>query len=284
MTPTKATPLEDVTHLSQENFARLARFITSELGIKMPDCKLSMVQSRLLRRVRELGFNSVEQYGEYFLNSGDLEDERTHLIDAITTNKTDFFREPIHFEYLVEKVLPQLRSGCRKAWSAGCSSGEEPYTLAMVLSDYGRRNPGFDFSILATDISTRVLERAKAGIYEEGLAAPVPAGLRPRYLLRGKKDGQNLVRVIPELRRKVSFHRLNFMDASYAIRDQFDFVFFRNVMIYFDRPTQEAVINKICRNLAPGGYLFVGHSESLTGMDIPVTPVQSAIYRKGGGR
>src|SRR5579871_6011333 len=156
--------------LSPQTFARFAQFITGELGIKMPESKLTMVQSRLLRRVRDLRLNSVEQYSEYFFTSTNAE-EREHFINAITTNKTDFFREPEHFSYLTRVVLPSFtvgRPGERaKVWSAGCSSGEEPYTLAMVLKEYAAGRTGFDFAILATDISTRVLDLAKSAIYEE---------------------------------------------------------------------------------------------------------------------
>ncbi len=269
--------------LSPRSFARFADYITTELGIKMPESKLTMVQSRLLRRVRELNLESVEQYSEYFFNSAHAE-EREHFINAITTNKTDFFREPEHFEYLVHRALASLPLSAPgrvlKVWSAGCSSGEEPYTLAMVLSEYTRQRLGLDFAILATDISTRVLERARAGIYQEAQIAPVPPMLRSRYLLRSKDASQKLVRVIPQLRNKVGFHQLNFMDDDYRLRDIFDIVFFRNVMIYFDKETQEAVINKICRHLAPGGYLFAGHSESLAGLDIPLKSVSTAVLRK----
>jgi len=270
----------DICRLSPESFARFAQFITGELGIKMPQSKISMVQSRLLRRVRELGFDSVERYGEYFFESEHGADERTHLINAITTNKTDFFREPKHFEYLVDTVLPQYREERFLAWSAGCSSGEEPYTLAMILNECARVWRSFDYAVVATDVSTRVLERARSGIYDETVIAPIPMELRRRYLLRSRDRGKSLVRVVPALRARVQFRQLNFMDASYALDGMFDVVFFRNVMIYYDRPTQEAVIRKICRHLAPGGYLFVGHSESLTGLDIPVEPVHLAVFRK----
>jgi chemotaxis protein methyltransferase CheR len=270
--------------LSPASFTRFARFITEELGIKMPESKFTLVQSRLLRRVRELGMQSVEQYGEYFFASSN-DEEREHFINAITTNKTDFFREPQHFAFLRDAVLPAATAAVGaghpfKAWSAGCSSGEEPYTLAMVLSEYASRQAGFDFAILGTDVSTRVLSHARNGIYEESQIIPVPPDLRRKYLLASRDKSQRLVRVSPELRRKVSFHRLNLMDAEYGVRDLFHVVFFRNVMIYFDRPTQEAVINKLCRNLVPGGYLFAGHSESLHGLDIPVRLVQTSIYRK----
>ena len=272
--------------LSPKTFARFAEFITSELGIKMPESKLTMVQSRLLRRVRELQLNSVEQYSEYFFTSSNA-DEREHFVNAITTNKTDFFREPDHFDFLTRVALPSLsrtRScspGSRlNVWSAGCSSGEEPYTLAMVLGEYEMQHPGFDFAILGTDISTRVLNLAREGIYEESQTLPVAPALRKKYFWQGRDTSQGLVRLVPELRRKVTFHRLNFMDENYGVRDMFDVVFFRNVMIYFDKPTQEAVINKICRNLVPGGYLFAGHSESLAGLDTDLDCVQTAVFQK----
>jgi chemotaxis protein methyltransferase CheR len=270
--------------LSPKSFARIARFITSEVGIKMPDSKLTLVQSRLLRRVRDLRLQSVEQYAEYFFASSHRE-EREHFINAITTNKTDFFREPQHFHFLRRVVLPEARGATRspgrfKAWSAGCSTGEEPYTLAMVLAHHAAHHTGFDFVILGTDISTRVLRSAREGVYQKSQIQPVPQEFRRKYLLCGGGKAERLARVVPELRRKVSLHQLNLMDAKYGIGDMFDVVFFRNVMIYFDRNTQEAVIRKICRNLAPGGYLFVGHSESLAGLDIPVRQVDTAIYRK----
>lgn len=275
---------DDLAALSPASFTRFARFITSEIGIKMPDSKLTMVQSRLLRRVRDLRMQSVEQYAEYFFASSSSE-EREHFINAITTNKTDFFREPQHFVFLRDIVLPEAgrdarRTGRFKAWSAGCSSGEEPYTLAMVLARHAGYNPGFDFVILGTDISTRVLSSARNGVYQESQILAVPPEFRRKYLLRGGNNAERLARVVPELRRKVSLHQLNLMDHDYCIKDVFDIVFFRNVMIYFDKDTQEAVINKICRNLVPGGYLFVGHSESIAGLDIPVRQVQTSIYRK----
>jgi chemotaxis protein methyltransferase CheR len=272
------------TDLSQKSFDRFARYITSELGIKMPDSKMTMVQSRLLRRARELRLGSIDEYGEYFFDSTSVE-EREHFINAITTNKTDFFREPDHFDYLVKTALPTLRSEADprmsrlNVWSAACSSGQEPYTLAMVLSEYALQNVGFNFAILGTDISTKVLAQARRAVYEESITAPVPAPFRKKYLLRSKDRGSGLVRISPVLREKVSFHALNFMNDSYRIQDMFDVVFCRNVLIYFDRKTQESVICKICRNINPGGYLFVGHSESLAGMDVPAKQVKTAVFR-----
>jgi len=274
-------PSGDLVELSPASYARFARFITSELGIKMPRSKSTMVQSRLLRRVRDLKLESVEQYGEYFFASANAE-EREHFINAITTNKTDFFREPQHFTFLSDVVLPAANcAGARfQAWSAGCSSGEEPYTLAMVLAEYASCRRGFDFAILGTDISTKVLMSARNGVYQESEIVPVPPELRRKYLLRSRNSNERLARVVADLRQRVSLHQLNFMDDDYGIESMFDVVFFRNVMIYFDRSTQEEVINKICRNLVPGGYLFAGHSESLVGLDIPIKPVKASIYRK----
>jgi chemotaxis protein methyltransferase CheR len=277
----------DTLQMSRESFAELAKFITGELGIRMPEDKLPMLQSRLMRRLRLLHLDSIEQYQEHLFNSPHAEEERAHFISAVTTNKTDFFREPQHFEYLARTVLPALGFGRQgasrgrfKLWCAGCSSGEEPYTEAIVLSEYARQNPGFDFAILATDVSTRVLDQARLGIYDELRLEPVRKDLRHTYFLRSKDAGQARVRVIPELRRKISFHQLNFMASDYRVKDLFDVIFFRNVMIYFDKPTQEMVIQKLCRHLAPGGYLFVGHSESLTGLNIPVQSVGSAVFQK----
>ena len=282
--PANSSP--DAADLLPASFARLASFITSELGIKMPDAKMTMIQSRLLRRVRDLGLRSVDEYSQYFFASQN-DAEREHFINAVTTNKTDFFREPSHFDYLLGIALPELarggelRPGRRlNVWSAGCSSGEEPYTLAMLLSEYGERQTGFDFAILATDVSTRVLDRARAGVYQESQIAPVPMELRRRHLWRSRNKGQSLVRIAPRTRGHVSFHRLNFMDQDYGLRQMFEVVFFRNVLIYFDRPTQEMVIRRMCRNLVPGGYLFVGHSESLSGLDLPVDSVHTSVFRR----
>lgn len=273
--------------LSRETFVRFSKLISSELGIKMPEAKIPMLQSRLMRRLRLLQLDSLEEYQKYLCNSPHAAEERVHFINAVTTNKTDFFREPRHFDFLVQTALPALkRLQCPKGpwrfklWCAGCSSGEEPYTQAIVLSEYARLNPGFDFAILATDISTRVLEHAQAGIYDEQRIEPIPPLLRPKYLLRSRDSNGTQVRIIPELRRKIVFHRLNFMDEEYGVQEVFDVIFFRNVMIYFDKPTQEKVVQRLCRNLRSGGYLFVGHSESLAGLSIPVTPAGSAVFRK----
>ena len=271
--------------LTPEDFRRFSAFVESELGIQLPPGKASMFQGRLARRLRELNIPSASEYWDYLFHSPDAESELVHFIDAITTNKTDFFREPQHFDFLRQQVLPDFsrESATLKfnLWCAGCSSGEEPYTLAMVLSEYSRSGAfGFDFSILATDISTRVLKQAQSGIYDESQSFAIPPRLRTKYLLRSKDASSRRTRIVPTLREHVSFHRLNFKAEDYKVRGMFDVIFFRNVMIYFDKPTQQEIVTKLCRNLKPGGYLFVGHSESLVSLDVPVKQIGPAIFRK----
>lgn len=282
---------EERLRISPRSFARLAQFVTAKLGIKMPESKVPMIQSRLIRRLRELGLESIEEYCERLFSPEGAEAERVHFINAVTTNKTDFFREPEHFKYLTGTALPKLTSGDGMrggiherrivVWSAACSSGQEPYTLAMVLSEYGASHPPFDFHILATDVSTKVLQLAKDGIYDRQTIEPVPPELRRKYFLQGKNE-QMSVRIKPALRQRVSFHHLNFMDSDYCVREMFDVIFCRNVLIYFDRDTQQAVISKLCRNLKPDGYLFVSHSESLSGLDLPLASLGSSCFRKLG--
>jgi chemotaxis protein methyltransferase CheR len=292
-TMTSSEPISsDALVFSDRSFARFCRLMTDELGIKTSEAKRPMLQSRLQRRIRELGLPSFDAYCDFLFESPLAEEERIHFIDAVTTNKTDFFREPGHFDHLVRHALPEMdpASGMEpesrpwrlKAWCAGCSSGEEVYTLAIVLAEHGLRRPGFDYSILGTDISTRVLAHASRAVYASERIEPVAPMLRAKYFLRSKDPARDQVRIVPALRSRVGFHRLNFMERTYPVADQFQAIFFRNVMIYFDKATQEAVVNKLCRHLAPGGYLFVGHSESLAGLDLPVESLGSSVYRKTG--
>lgn len=285
MPPGSPAPAPTSIELSPRSFRRFAEFITRELGIKMSEQKIPLLQSRLHRRLRALGLPSIEAYQDYLFDSGHAEAELADFIDAITTNKTDFLREPHHFDYLVRQVLPSLapeteRRGGFKLWCAGCSTGEEPYTLAMYLAEYAEQHPPFGFSLFATDISTQVLRAARRAIYDEGRIEPVPMPWRHKYLLRSRDPARAQVRIVPALRERLRFARLNFMDADYGITEQFDAVFFRNVMIYFSRETQQAVVRRLCANLRPGGHLFTGHSESLLGLDVPLRMVASAVYRK----
>jgi chemotaxis protein methyltransferase CheR len=275
--------------MSEGTFSRLAAFIHRKLGIKMPDVKLTMLQGRLQKRLRQLGISSYDDYAAYLFSEEGLEAELPQLIDAVTTNKTEFFREPKHYDILLNEVLPEMTGahswGMKKrinVWSAACSTGEEPFTLAMVLSEYQMRRQGFRFTILATDISTRVLQKAAAAIYEAESVEPVPMEFRKKYLLRGKGEKSGLVRIAPELRSLVRFQRLNLMDADYVLTEPMDIIFCRNVIIYFDRPTQEKVLGSLVRHLRPGGYLFTGHSETLNGLSLPVVPIALTVYRKTG--
>ena len=211
--------------------------------------------------------------------------ELVHLIDVITTNKTDFFREAGHFDFLVSTALPELAAqngASRKSllWSAGCSTGEEAYTLAMVLSEYLQERPGLQFTVLASDICTDVLSKAALGIFKSESIGPVPLALQRKYFMRSRNRESDLLRVVPELRALVEFRRINFMDADFGLAGSPEVIFCRNVIIYFDRPTQVRLLQKLTRQLLPGGYFFAGHSESLQGMDLPLVPVAPAVYRK----
>ena len=167
-----------------------------------------------------------------------------------------------------------------KVWSAGCSSGEEPYTIAIVLNEFKQKTPGFNFSITGTDISSQILQKAISAIYNENRITNIPLDLKKKYFLRSKDRERKTVRVVRELRNYIKYLRLNFMDSSYNIHDMFDVIFCRNVLIYFNRETQEQVINKLCLKLKSGGYLFIGHSESIMGMDLPIEQIKPTIFRR----
>lgn len=282
--PQAPAECSSLMHMNNRIFERFSEFIQAELGIKMPASKKTLLEARLQKRLRELGMDSHEEYCEYLFSPHGMDEELVKLVDVVTTNTTDFFREPKHFDILENKVLPDLvgRKGVARGvniWSAGCSSGEEPYTLAMVLSEFTRQNTGFHFSILATDISTQVLRMAVRAIYPESKIAPIPQDYRKRYLLRSKDHTRKLVRIAPEARDTVRFRRLNFME-EFTFKKQLDIIFCRNVVIYFDRQTQEKLFNRFCRKLAVGGYLFIGHSESLAGMSLPLELVAPTVYRR----
>ncbi|GAB6096336.1 protein-glutamate O-methyltransferase [Desulfatiferula olefinivorans] len=273
--------------LSKSDFQDLGQFIYTRLGIKMPDIKRGMIESRLRKRLSALNIDSYSGYCAYLFSPEGMEKELPYFIDEITTNKTDFFREPHHFDFMLDTALPDLvqnrGAGINRkltAWSSACSRGDEPYTLAMVLSEYARAHPGFDYSILATDISTRVLETAVSGIYDAALIEPVPMEYRRRYLLKSRDKTKRLVRIRPELRQKVVFRRLNLMDDDFRIRQNIDILFCRNVIIYFDKPTTDRLMVKLCNKLSAGGYLFMGHSELLDCGKLPVKAVAPTIYKR----
>ena len=271
--------------ISGRDYARLRELIYAEAGIHLGTERKTMLEMRIKRRLKILNLDSYGTYCDYLFGHSGLKNEITHLIDVVTTNKTDFFREPRHFDFLVERALPELQSlngGGRPllVWSAGCSTGEEPYTLAIVLSEYALTHPGFRFRILATDISTTVLAKAEMGVYTRDVAGPVPSALQRKYFMRSRDPHSDRVRVTPELRQTIEFRRLNFMDSHYGLSERADAIFCRNVIIYFDRPTQERILKKLSHNLVPSGYMFVGHAETLHDMNLPLAPVAPALYRR----
>jgi chemotaxis protein methyltransferase CheR len=276
-----------VDRLNDRDFRRLAAFIHDYSGIKMPATKQTMVEGRLRKRVSATGLGNLTEYCRYLFDEDGLATETLHLIDVVTTNKTEFFREPDHFRFLADVIVPRLLSERRtggetliKVWSTASSIGAEPYTLAMVLDDASRRLESFRTSILATDISTRVLETAVKAIYPEAMIDPVPQEMRKRYLLRGKNKSQGLVRLVPEIRRQVQFGRLNLMETSYPVDRDMDVIFCRNMLIYFDKPTQQAVLARLCDHIRTGGCLVLGHSETLAGFGLPLKPIGPTVFRR----
>jgi len=271
------------TSLKPGDFARLSEFIERNYGIRMPPSKRTLLESRLGRRVHELGMSGFSEYCDHVL-SGRSSEEIVEMVDRVTTNKTDFFREPHHFELLVRAVLPALGqhhgAGARRdlrAWSAGCATGEEPFTLAMVLSETLPQPP--QFQILATDLSTRALRRARDGVYQEAAIEPIPLALRRKYLVRSTSD-ENLVRFRRALRDRIQFRQLNLLDRDYRIAPPVDVVFCRNVFIYFDRQLQEQILLRFARTMVSGGFLFLGHSETINGLNVPFDAIAPTVYRR----
>ena len=273
--------------LTDADFKRLSSFIESELGIRMPATKRVMLESRLQKRLRKFGFDSYKAYVDFVFSAAGRDSELINMIDAVTTNKTDFFREAEHFDYLVGKILPAAEAldgaGIRRPfnlWSAGCSTGEEPYTIAMVLEERRALDPRFSYRIFASDLSTQVLDKAREAVYEASKVEVVPMSFKKKYMLRSKIQERSLVRMKSEIRSRVSFARINFMDDSYPVNETFDVVFCRNVIIYFERAIQEAILKKLCDHIRPSGWLILGHSETLTGMDMPLRGVAPTVYQR----
>ncbi len=270
--------------MTDEDFDRLSSFVFQQSGIKMPPIKKIMLQSRLQKRLRELKILSFKEYADFVFSDEGQKNEIVHMLDAVSTNKTDFYREPVHFDFLRDKILPDFmekeRINALKVWSAGCSSGEEPYTIAITLNEFRGEYPGFDYDILGTDISTKILQQANTAIYKEDRINVVPLDIKKKYFLRSKNKENKTVRVVKLLRDKIRYQRLNFMDTSYNVTDIFDVIFCRNVLIYFNRETQEQVLNRLCQKLKSGGYLFIGHSESILGMNLPVKQIKPTIYER----
>lgn len=261
-------------------FDRFRTLVYQQSGIALSDGKEALVSARVARRMRALG---IADYGAYLRRITDDPggEEVVHLIDAIATNVTSFYREAVHFGYLAETARAQWERGRRRFrfWSTACSTGEEPYTMAMTLLEALDGRPA-DVRILATDISTRVLDRCREGIYPADKVQSIPTALRERYFLPVRGNGTCAYAAGPALRRLVVFRRLNLSSPPFPLRGPLDGVFCRNVMIYFDRPVRAALLAEIHRLLRPGGFLAVGHAESLTGTMCSLQVVKPSIYIK----
>ncbi|MBF0193094.1 MAG: protein-glutamate O-methyltransferase CheR [Magnetococcales bacterium] len=281
--------LPSANGLSKKDFKRLASFIQEQVGILMPDSKHSLLTARLQKRLRTLKMSSFSDYVDWILNPKHSGEEIVNFLDLVTTNKTDFFREPAHFDFLTATALPALMekygAGSKRPlqiWSAPCSSGEEPYTLAIVAMEFAKSRtiPNYQVKILGSDLSTKALKKGYEAVYEKSKVDGVPLSIKKEYMLKSKNKEKPTVRIGPKIRSMVTFHHLNFMDANYNIANIYDIIFCRNCLIYFDRVTSENIVNKLCNNLQPGGYFFIGHAETLNGIDVPVKQVAPTIYQK----
>ena len=270
-------------------FQKFQKLIYAETGIWLSTSKTALLCGRLFRRLRELDIASLEIYYER-VSQPDQQEERARMIDAITTNETRFYREPRQFEFLVQRVFPHwqadaergLRPKRVKIWSAGCSSGEEPYTVAMLLARHLPAEQGWDTQILATDISNRVLEKARKGIYPIARSAELPKDLLHAFMLRGMAERQGEMKVKVEIQQMIDFERLNLDRESDLVEGPFDAIFCRNVLIYFDATSKQRVVTSLIRHLMANGLLFVGHAENLTTVFPQLRSLEPTIYTKTG--
>lgn len=270
--------------MSEEERVTISAYIEKQFGIKMPEAKKALLAGRLAKRLRTTGARS---FGEYFdfIHTPQGADEYTFFIDLVSTHETSFFREPAHYEYLLTAALPALHAagaGTRRELrilSAACSSGEEIYSAACVVEEFARLKGlrDFRYSLTGTDVSSHVIRKAARGIYKAQAIAKVPSYAR-RCFMRSRDPSSEQIRVVPEIREKASFMQMNLLDRSFPFDLPFDIVFCRNVMIYFDRPTQEKVSALLCRYIVDGGYFLVGHSESMIGFNLPIRSVAPATY------
>jgi len=276
-----ATPKD----LSPQDYDLFRKLVYTHSGINLGDAKVNLVRTRLGKVVRQGNFRSFSDYYRYVKQ--DPTGERLgELLDAVTTNTTQLFRESRHFS-LLQKIITQwaqdrkwrMRYSTLRIWSAACSSGEEPHSLAMVAHETLCKHPGIKLKILATDLSTRMISRAQLAMYKPYRAGAVPQKLKDKYLQKIEQNGRDYLQLIPELRKTITFSRFNLMAPTFPFSQPFHVIFCRNVMIYFDRPTQETLVNKLAGQLEAGGYLIIGHSESLTGLRHPLTYVEPTVYQ-----
>lgn len=272
--------------LTDAEFNELVKIIYDKTRIQMTNHKRALVTSRLSKRLRALHMDSFREYIDYVKKLED--DELTPFINAVTTNKTDFFRENKHFEYMKSTFLPDWEKKFKEGkvknlriWSAACSTGEEPYTIQMTLHEYfGSNYDRYDIKVLASDIDTNVLANGRAGIYKEESIEPIQPNILRKYFLKGTGDKEGLYKVKDILKNNLFFRQLNFKDEDFDIHTQFDLIFCRNVIIYFDKEFQKKLFNKFYGYLKEDGLVFIGHSETLFGVSDKFKYVSSNIYKK----
>lgn len=270
--------------LGDREFERLGRLIEREAGIHLGPAKRALVVGRLGKRIRDLGLRSFREYCDLVEGDGA---ERVEMLDRIATNETHFFREPRHFELLAREVFPRwqaaadqgLRPRSIRVWSAACSTGEEPYTLAMVLLRAFPPGSGWELEVLASDISTRVLRRAGEAVWPINKAGEIPEADLKRFMLRGVGPREGTMRAGEELRSLIHFARINLVEDNPGLGEM-DLIFCRNVLIYFDAPTKHAVVSRLLDHLAPHGYLFLGHAESLAGSPFKMQAIAPSVYAR----
>ena len=267
--------------MNDYEFKKLSAFIYINYGINIPDAKKIILESRLQKRLKALNLTSYKKYIERILDKEENE-EIVKMIDLVSTNKTDFFREKAHFDFLSNVILPEISENkCIKIWSAASSSGEEVYSIAITIQEYlEKKRKKLNYSILGTDISSEMLQKGSIGIFNKDRISHLPIALVKKYFLKSKNIHNPLIRVNLELRNKVMFLRHNLIGDNYPGASGFDIIFCRNVLIYFDRPTQQKIILKLLNKLKTGGYLFLGHSESILGMNIPLKQLAHTTYQK----
>ncbi|OQX19210.1 MAG: hypothetical protein BWK80_37180 [Desulfobacteraceae bacterium IS3] len=265
--------------LSEEQFKKISRLVYRLCGIHLKDGKQALVKARLMKRLRVLHLSSFEAYLSYIEKE---KGELGFLIDVITTNKTNFFREPEHFNFLRDEVLPEMTGRRLRFWTAACSSGEESFSLAILLNEKLPDKAFKDVKILATDISTKMLEKARRAVYAEDEIRMIPQPLLQKYFVKVHEGPPRAYQLKDDVRSMVRLARLNLME-SWPMKGLFNVIFCRNVMIYFDKPTQQRLINRLWDFLEPGGWLFVGHSEGLSAISHNFRYIRPAVYRKQTG-
>jgi chemotaxis protein methyltransferase CheR len=270
--------------LTQDEFKKVQLFMLENLGIKLSPIKIVMVTSRLIKRLKKTGISNFKDYLDYAMSSeGKKSGEYECMIDELTTHKTEFFREPEHFTLLKEQVLLKYKTEAYnsfKIWSAGCSTGEEAYTMAIVLNEFKLSYPGFDFNIYATDISNSSVMKAFRAIYNKETIAAIDQNLIKKYFLVSKDIKDNKVRVVKSLREKVHFSILNLVDDYFFQNETLDVIFCRNTLIYFDDISKKKVVNMLIEKVKKGGYLFVGLSETITQYSKAILQVSPSVYVK----